>query len=287
MIRRSPDLIVIISAAWLVWLLAALETSGLGSAPAWLRIATGLPLALVFPGYTWLAVIFPEGKLSGVERFVLSIALSLAVVILTGLMLHLSQSGLSPLGWSVSLSLLTWPVAFYALARREIAVHNESQEVSLPLPTPAPRLGLKMRQAALLLATGIVTLSAILISLRPAPAQELAGYTQLWLLPVGQEQTSAVWVGINSHEFVLQTYRLELQVNDQEWYTLDELSLAPGENWYSVVMLPLDWNGRGELTARLYPQDQPDEVYREVVLRQGLSGLPLTSGQTNTEVNGR
>jgi uncharacterized membrane protein len=287
MIRRSPDLIVIIAAAWLVWLLAALETSSPGSAPAWLRIVSGLPLALVLPGYAWLAAIFPKSKLSGVERFVLSIALSLAVVILTGLLLHLSQSGLSPLAWSVSLSLLTWPVAFYALARREIANHNESEEVSLPPPTPAPRLGLRMRQAALVLATGIVVLSAIIISLRPAPAQELAGYTQLWLLPIGEERTRAVWLGINSHEFAPRTYRLELQVNGQAWHTLDDLALAPGETWYTVVMLPPDWNGRGELTARLYPQDEPEQIYREVVLRQGLSGLPLTTGQSGVEVNGR
>ena len=109
-----------------------------GSTSIPLRIALGLPFVLFFPGYTLTAALFPRKKaLSGVERIALSLGLSIAVTILSGLILNYA--------WNVSLYPLLLFMTFFIFAMSAIAWYRRKrlpmeERFSVPflyrLPTP-------------------------------------------------------------------------------------------------------------------------------------------------------
>ncbi|MHB8105390.1 MAG: DUF1616 domain-containing protein [Dehalococcoidales bacterium] len=74
-----------------------------------LRIILSLPFIFFFPGYTAIAFLVPKkSSLSIIERVVLSIALSLAVVTLVGLSLSYTPWGISiyPIVLSVTIFII-------------------------------------------------------------------------------------------------------------------------------------------------------------------------------------
>lgn len=68
-------------------------------------------LATIFiiflPGYTLIQSLFPYHELSGVVKFILSIALSLMVVIIIGFILHFTEWGIRLNPVVISLTILT------------------------------------------------------------------------------------------------------------------------------------------------------------------------------------
>lgn len=81
-----------------------------------LRWILGSLFVLFIPGYTAAAALFHRG-LSVIERFALSIGLSLALVPLVGLLLNFSPWGISLTPIVISLIILTIGVAVIALVR--------------------------------------------------------------------------------------------------------------------------------------------------------------------------
>src|SRR5437899_947045 len=65
--------------------------------------ALTLPLVLVLPGYALTSALFPRQVLGVPERVVFSLALSLVIVILGGLVLNFTAFGLHASSWSVLL----------------------------------------------------------------------------------------------------------------------------------------------------------------------------------------
>jgi hypothetical protein len=70
--------------------------------PAPIAVVGGLLLALVLPGLALTAIIFRHRTLSAVERTVLAPALSLAVVVVSGLLLHVADVRLDRLSWTLA-----------------------------------------------------------------------------------------------------------------------------------------------------------------------------------------
>jgi len=65
----------------------------LNATPA--RIVLGLPLLLFLPGYSLVCVLFPKKEeMDRIERFALSIGLSIAVVVIIGLVLNYTPWGI-------------------------------------------------------------------------------------------------------------------------------------------------------------------------------------------------
>lgn len=79
-----------------------------------------LPLVFVFPGYALTAVLFPKGGLGFPETVTFSLGLSLAAVIVGGLLINLTPQGLDVLPWTVFLVSVT--LGGSALAGRGAAV---------------------------------------------------------------------------------------------------------------------------------------------------------------------
>ncbi|HJJ86646.1 MAG TPA: DUF1616 domain-containing protein, partial [Methanocorpusculum sp.] len=79
------DLIVI--AVWM--LLAVLSIYVPFINETFIRVIFTVPVILFIPGYVLIAALFPEKKsIDGIERFALSVGLSIAVVPLIGLVLN-------------------------------------------------------------------------------------------------------------------------------------------------------------------------------------------------------
>jgi uncharacterized membrane protein len=80
---------------------------------------------LFLPGYALSVAIFGRQSLGGFERLVLSVALSIAVSILTGTVLNFTRLGLQPTTWLIALVSITLCAAVYALLKS-----------GLPMTTP-------------------------------------------------------------------------------------------------------------------------------------------------------
>ena len=72
-----------------------------------LRIIIALPLLLFMPGYMFIGSIFPKrGELSAIERFTLSIGLSIAITVFDGFGLNYTRWGFRPNSITISLSII-------------------------------------------------------------------------------------------------------------------------------------------------------------------------------------
>jgi hypothetical protein len=84
-----------------------------------LRWVLGSVFVLFIPGYVAVEALFPKGReLDSIERFALSVGLSLALVPLVGLLLNYTPWGIRLTPIVVSLVILTLGLAVIAFARR-------------------------------------------------------------------------------------------------------------------------------------------------------------------------
>ena len=84
-----------------------------------LRWVFGSVFVLFIPGYVTVEALFPKGReLDSIERFALSVGLSLALVPLVGLLLNYTPWGIRLTPIVISLTILTVGLAVTALARQ-------------------------------------------------------------------------------------------------------------------------------------------------------------------------
>jgi len=84
-----------------------------------IRWALGSVFVLFIPGYVTVEALFPRSRdLDAIERFALSVGLSLALVPLVGLLLNYTPWGIRLTPIVISLTSLTIGIALVALARR-------------------------------------------------------------------------------------------------------------------------------------------------------------------------
>ncbi len=100
-----------------------------------LRWVLGSIFVLFIPGFATVEALFPRGsELNSIERFALSIGLSLALTMFTGVLVNYTPWGISLTPILIALSLLTVGVTMIALARQFLlAVQNpKSSTTHLP-----------------------------------------------------------------------------------------------------------------------------------------------------------
>jgi len=103
--KRIPkDLLVI--AVWLILAIASIYVPVINE--TFVRVVLTVPVILFIPGYVLIAALFPEKQsIDGIERFALSIGLSIAVVPLIGLLLNYTPFGIRLNPIVISLVLFT------------------------------------------------------------------------------------------------------------------------------------------------------------------------------------
>lgn len=221
-----------------------------------------LPLVLVLPGYALTAAALPEQARGVPERLAFSLGLSLAIVILSGLLLNLMPFGLRSSSWAVLLGSITLGASVVALVRRR------GQSTSASGWLRVGSVGFTFRQGVLLGLAVIVVGGAVAVSIIGTEHQPYPGFTQLWILPASEANAkNAVQLGINNKELTVMEYSLVVNVNGKvvkEWFSI---GLSPNEKWGATLVLPQAGHASAaRVEADLYRADAPTTIYRHVVL---------------------
>jgi Protein of unknown function (DUF1616) len=224
--NRSLDLL---GAATLAVAAVGLVSVG---APVAVCSMLGIPLVLLAPGYVWTDVLFGAGMRAEL-RAVMSVALSLTVTALGGILMAVGGVRLDRSSWLLLLAGTTFAGAAVAATLRA-RVSNVPPAGSRQRHA-SPRMSVP--QAARLAMAGLLGAAALGIAVHSANAQVQPTYTQLSLDRHGAApQTAQIVLG--NHEQGVQHYRLVVSTDDivsKVW----TVTVADGANWErSVPALP-------------------------------------------------
>jgi uncharacterized membrane protein len=274
--RKHLDLIIalVIAAVNVGWIL-------LPNRPVIGTILCGLPLILLVPGYTLTEALFVQQSDAATvsrigilrpfgtsDRLVLSLGLSLALVIIDGLLLSILPMGLVQPSWAVSLAVLSTVFSLIALYRRRAMSTNTSQKGSARL------LRFTFYEGLLFLLTLVIVVSAFLYStLAAQQQQQQSTFTQFWMVQAKQTNHScAVLIGIQSFEASSTQYKVVLLANGSQLHNWPAVTLAPKQQWYQSVTLNSGDIESAYIDAQLYRLDKPGSIYRETHITLNSSG---------------
>lgn len=240
---RTRRALVVLSVVALASLMAAV----LGpTAPLMAVVAMAI---LLMPGAAVVWAFMPGDSLDGVERLMLSLGTSLALMVVVGLALNATPWGLSPAAWTAALLMVT-VVGAVAAWRRDGTLVLEMAPISRSGVLALSVLSLSL----------IVVISAVAASARSAREASDTRTTQLWMLP----RDEFVEIGVQSLEESTASYRVELLVDGrlEATWTIDRL--VPGDEWTEPIDAQL--RRRGALEVHLYRGVDDAEPYRAVSL---------------------
>jgi uncharacterized membrane protein len=250
--RKNLDLIILMSIVVMnvVWTLLPFHFTVIG-------IILALPLVFVLPGYALTEALFQQRSLETSHRLVFSLALSLAVVILSGFILNLFPTGLHALSWTLFLGLLTVVFSLITNLRR-----TEQSNGMQPL-----RFNFSISAFILFEVAIIVAILAVLYSAVGVAQQRQPGFTQLWIQPTAQPGSScAIRIGVSSFESTSVTYRIIMTMNSTQVATWSSVSLVPQEQWEQIEPVKPGTSSNSFVEVRLYRLDKPQTVYQKVDL---------------------
>jgi uncharacterized membrane protein len=216
-----------------------------------LRLPLAVLLLLVVPGYAAGAALFPRPIGGWAERWLLTIGLSITTAILGSLGIFWYAETLNERSWAVVSIGVALVFSFIALVRT---------------PAKQQRLStfqLSGRQLSVAGVSGMLALSAILIAIWGEQVYQTT-FTQLWVVPAADQQSSALSIGVGNFEGRTTTYSISVQHGQDMLDQLSALTLAPGEE--QVVTLDIDVTRpyTQPITVMLYRADEQDTVYRSV-----------------------
>lgn len=221
-----------------------------------LRIIFALPLLLFLPGYMLIAITFPKsGELSAIERFTLSIGLSIAITVFDGFGLNYTPWVFRPNSIIISLSIITGLLLIITIIQRW-KYGKESYHFSLEdirsffdiLKTKEtghdPALE-KMLIKTMIIAILIVTSMLIYAKVTQEPEK----FTALYILgengraenyseDVSVGEPSTVLVGVENYEYAQVNYSLIVKLGGID-LTKEEIYLGHGDKWLkNVTFIP-------------------------------------------------
>lgn len=270
---RNLDLFLALGIAVLnvVWAIVA-TTAGLANLTA-ISTILALPLIFVLPGYTLTEALFKNHALEIVQLLVFTIALSLAVSILSGFALNLLPTGLHTLPWAVWLGTFTAIFALIAYFRRR-AQPLDAQPWKSPF-----RLSTSLLSGLAIL----VMVLSVVYSVIGAEQQSHQAFTNLWLLPTTQAgNTCAVSFGVQSFEAAPVNYHIVVTINNAPTASWPSILLAPKQQWTHVEPITVTGGTLLVVQVQLYRANQPQVVYRHVDLTLHIASKGGTKYQCTT-----
>jgi len=230
----------------------------LAGAPVVLRLPLVLLLALFLPGYALLSALMTAPGLATLERTLISIAASIGVTVLCGLVMGVLNIPLDGLNWVSALTLVSltgYVLAWIARATRGVA----SPVISIP--------GMPFRHALMAL-LAVVLVADVALAGRLIAADQLgAPPIQLWIIA---ESPQAARLGVTGGP---DGGTFEVRVTNGGTVVAQyDLVLGKGEPWETTVSL-VTADPTLPVVARLYDGDNNTEI-RYVVLQPGSSPPP-------------
>ena len=248
------------------------------------RIILGLPFILFFPGYTLLAALFPRRTdLRLIERVALSLGLSIAVVVLMGLMLNYTWGlGVYPIVAALALFIfVTSAIAWY---RRRRLPTEEGFSIRLNADFPRWRAASRLNQVLAIVLSAFVlgvigTLAYVIVT--PKAGEKFTEFYMLGLdgkaenypqeLTVGEEGNVILGIVNHEHEGDL-VYRVEITINSDVNSTIGPLTLPDEEKWQNEVgFTPHKAGENQKLEFILYKQGE-DKPYKLLYLWVDVKG---------------
>ena len=248
------------------------------------RIILGLPFILFIPGYTLLAAFSPRrADLRLTERVALSLGLSIAVVVLMGLMLNYTWGlGVYPIVAALALFIfVTSAIAWY---RRRRLPAEEGFSIRLNTDFLRWRAMSRLnRVLAIVLSAfilGVVgTLAYVIVT--PKAGEKFTEFYILGLdgkaenypqeLTVGDEGKVILGIANHEHEGNL-VYRVEITINGEVNSIIGPLTLPNEEKWQNEVgFTPHKAGENQKLEFILYKQGE-DKPYKSLYLWVDVKG---------------
>ena len=282
------DLIVI--AVWM--LLAVLSIYVPVINETFIRVIFTVPVILFIPGYVLIAALFPEKtSIDGIERFALSVGLSIAVVPLIGLVLNYTPFGIRLNPIVISLVLFTLIMMIITLYRRARLSDEEKFAVPFEKVKPAlkeelfPKNQGKFDKALSIILIAAVIVAAVTTVFVIAFPKDGEKFTEFYILgedkmaddypekfPVNSQQF--VWIGIGNHEYRDVTYTVETLLLNAEWDSatnssvihasmpLDrfEVTVPEGTTYLEEYFFTIDDTEYNRLEFLLYEGTVPEET---------------------------
>jgi uncharacterized membrane protein len=237
-----------------VVLVGGLTTLALYATPhfAALRAVLGLPFLLLGPGYALTSALFAHEQSETSVRLVLTLALSIAAMVLVGVALDAAGIALTARALDLALLAVATAACGVAAVRRRSAPTTESREPARALRSPW-----------LWSTAALVAVFAVLVAVlaRPLPDKTFAAYTQLSALRSG---AGGVSVAVKSAEHRFTTYELDVRAASG-LVIRRTFVLAPGQQWTSVIHTGAPQAQTVDI--RLYRAVAPTTVYRALTLR--------------------
>ncbi len=238
-----------------------------------MRIVLGFSLVVFLPGYSLIAMLFPRrDDLGLVERFTLSLGLSIAISSLLGFGLNYTPFGIRLVPILIVLSIFTISLSVVAWFRRLNLPAEERFRVPFErLLTVNLGQSVLDKGLSLVLIVSIIVSSVTLIYVvvKPKTGER---FTEFYLL--GPNRTASdyptslrVWeegkviIGIVNHEYENVTYRLDVIFNG---FLIHEepVFLIENEKWESPFTFKATKKGENQKLEFLLYKDQQIEAYR-------------------------
>lgn len=219
-----------------------------------LRTLMATLLIFVLPGFSTLMAWFPDRAAKAPDNILLSIALSLAITGIGGIVLNFLPGGLQAQTWALWLSGITVFNAGAVLLRdiRKGDTFTIGNELAFRFP-----------QIILLVLAGALVFGALAVARTGVIEQPRPSFTQLWLLE--DTETNTMRLGLRNEEHEPLTYWLVVEQDGLPLQTYYDLQVGMGEVWETTIPLPA--NSAAPVEANLYLADAPQDVYRHVSLR--------------------
>jgi uncharacterized membrane protein len=251
--RLDRDLAAIAALALLGLLVAILPL------PDPVRALLFLPLVLFVPGYAVAAALFPPGFVTRDERAALTIAFSVGVWALIGLVLQIFIN-LDRGVWLAMLVFVTFAGVVLAQMRRE-GLSGTAPVEGRALATINP-----LAVVAIVAAVAIAAVSIVVASGGQERELDRARFSGFWITPVRGtgDPAAEISVGVQNHQDQTTEYRLIVTTRGR---TIDEwrLTLEDEETWSNQV--PAD-EAEGPVLASLY---RDGRLYRRVKVEFGVA----------------
>lgn len=228
------DLALVI--VWLVASIGAIYLPVLNETPV--RVVLAIPVVLFIPGYCLIAAFFPkEGDIGLIERIMLSIGVSIAVVPLIGLGLNFTPWGIRLDPIAIALTLFTYVMILVAYYQRALLPFEE--RFRIPFSAIASRIRQEIvppgesgvdRFLSVVLTLVMITVVIATVYVIVTPKEGGERFTEFYLL--GDKQIAAdypdkiiagqdypIYIGVGNYEnrdmaYVIETWLLQTEFDN-------------------------------------------------------------------------
>ncbi len=251
-LRRTADVTLDMLAVLVLGVAALLVLYDWPSVAA-LRTGLGLPFMLLGVGYAAACAIYAHERPDGATALLLSLAFSVAIIVLTALVLY--AAGIAFTGKAILSAELVVTVVLAV-----IAVLRRGRSGTGAGLTAAWRGRIPLTLAAACMVPIGVFAGLIVVLSTPLPNSHVAGYSALWAVRgVGP----SIDAGVSSSQLTPMTYRIEV-IPAHGPPTISTLTLGPGQRWTRSIAIARP--SLQPVVVKLFRSTEPTRAYRQITL---------------------